>query len=251
MNASPVPASPVKRLGTLLGSLVVASAMIATPTHAATQNVTLSNFMFAPAMVTVAAGDSVTWGYNGMDGQTGLYGLPVGPRAPHNVHFMQDNSKLSGNADGSPLAAAWSKSRTFADAGTFRYYCDVHGAPDGSGMAGTVTVTGAAGAVTPMPQGGAPVLSGRVTGGTSLRLVLKSSEAATFKAVVQQRSKSTRRLRRIGTIRLRLQAGTNRLRVRTVAGKKLTAGRYRLVGRATDSDGQRSASLTRTFTIGS
>ena len=186
-----------------------------------------------------------------MDGQTGLYGIPVGPRAPHNVHFMQDNAKLSGNADGSPLAAAWSKSRTFADAGTFRYYCDVHGAPDGSGMAGTVTVTGAAGAMTPMAQGGAPILSGRVSGGMILRLVLKSSEAATFRAVVQQRSKSTGRLRRIGTIRRMLQAGTNRLRVRTVAGKKLTAGRYRLVGRAIDSDGQKSASLTRAFTIGS
>gem|GEM_PF-6917358 len=94
------------------------------------------------------------------------------------------------------------------------------------------------------------MLSGRVTGGTSLRLVLKSSQAATFKAVVQRRSQATGRLRRIGTIRLTLQAGTNRLRVRTVAGRKLTAGRYRLVGRATDSDGQKSASLTRPFTIG-
>ncbi len=81
--------------------------------------------------------------------------------------------------------------------------------------------------------------------------MLKSSEAATFKAVVQKRSRSTGRLRRIGTIRRTLQAGTNRLRVRTVAGKKLTAGRYRLVGRAIDGDGQGSASLTRAFTIGS
>ena len=76
MNASSVPASPAKKLSTLLGSLVVASGMIATPAHAATQNVTLSNFMYAPAALTVAAGDSVTWSYDGMDGQTGLYGIP-------------------------------------------------------------------------------------------------------------------------------------------------------------------------------
>lgn len=256
MNTSYARSPRSLRHAALLGSLLVAAAVNAPPARAASQSVTLSNFMFAPAALTVVAGDTVTWSYNGQDGRGMLYGAPVGPAAPHNVRFLKDGSRLSGNADGSPSAAAWSKSRMFTSAGAFSYYCEVHGAPDGSGMAGTITVAGGAG-----PQA-APVLSGGIARGRlcakrsarcripGLRLTLRSSEAATFRATLQLRSTRTGRLRRFGALRLRLRAGINRLKVtRTLTGKRLGPGRYRLVGRATDSGGQRSAPLTRTFTI--
>lgn len=256
MNTSRARAPRSLRHAVLLGSLLAAAAVTAPPAQAASQSVTLGNFMFSPAALTVAVGDTVTWSYNGQDGRSMLYGAPFGAAAPHNVHFTKDGSSLSGNADGSPSAAAWSKSRTFTSAGTFSYYCQVHGAANGSGMAGTITVAGAA-----SPQA-APVLSGGIARGRlcatrsaqcttpGLRLTLRSSEAATFRATLQLRSTRTGQLRRFGALRLRLRAGANRLRVtRTLTGKRLGPGRYRLTGRATDSDGQRSAALTRTFTI--
>ena len=75
-----------------------------------------------PADVTVSVGDTVTWTWSGSaDG--------------HNVLGVDDTAINSGDksADGS-------YSYTFATAGTFNYYCTVHGTADGAGMAGTVTV---------------------------------------------------------------------------------------------------------------
>jgi LPXTG-motif cell wall-anchored protein len=65
------------------------------------------------------------------------------------------------------LGANATFSHTFDTAGTFRYYCKIHGAPGGIGMSGTVTVlaatppsttatTTATGATIPQSTGGAP-----------------------------------------------------------------------------------------------
>ena len=56
----------------------------------------------------------------------------------HNVHF-DDNSF---DMPPSPSSSAWSVSRTFTSPGTFRYYCEAHGGPNGVGMSGTVWVNG-------------------------------------------------------------------------------------------------------------
>jgi hypothetical protein len=86
---------------------------------------------FTPPAVTVNQGEMVTWNNAG--------GL-------HNVKFDDGSYEQPANPDGS----AWSVSRNFFEVGTFGYYCELHGGPGGSGMAGTVTV-----AAVPFPRPGA------------------------------------------------------------------------------------------------
>lgn len=74
---------------------------------------------FEPATVTIAAGSSVSWTWDGTS-------------APHNV-VADDASFDSGDPD-----ATGNYSYTFPEAGTFTYACDVH---KSLGMTGTVTVT--------------------------------------------------------------------------------------------------------------
>ena len=96
----------------------------AVPARAVNQTVTATGIStFSPKTVTVNTGEMVTWN-NG----SGL----------HNVHF-DDNSF---DMPASPSSSAWSVSRTFTSPGTFRYYCEAHGGPNGSGMSGTVWVNG-------------------------------------------------------------------------------------------------------------
>ena len=83
---------------------------------------TFSN-TFSPKDVTINTGDMVTWNNGG---------------GAHNVHF-DDNSFTQPPA---PQSGAWTASRTFGSPGMFRYYCDLHGAPNGAGMSGTVSVNG-------------------------------------------------------------------------------------------------------------
>jgi plastocyanin len=94
------------------------------PALAANQTVTATNAnTFTPKTVVINTGDMVTWNNGG---------------GFHNVHF-DDNSF---DMPASPSSAAWSVSRTFSSPGTFRYYCEAHGGPGGSGMSGTVWVNG-------------------------------------------------------------------------------------------------------------
>jgi len=103
--------------------------------HAADIIVTvLGSMAFTPTTVNINVGDTVTFKY-------------AGGGLAHNVH-ADDNSfrcatSCSGNG-ANPTSAAWSATIQYNTAGTFRYYCDLHGAPGGVGMAGTVIVHPAA-----------------------------------------------------------------------------------------------------------
>ena len=90
---------------------------------AANQTVTVGQTInsFTPANVTITAGDTVTW--NNVNGF-------------HNVHF--DNGLFDQPA--SPTGAPWTVANTFTTTGTYRYYCELHGSPNGGGMSGTVAV---------------------------------------------------------------------------------------------------------------
>jgi plastocyanin len=94
---------------------------LAAAAHGADVPVTVSNFVFSPATVTINEGDSVTW--------TNTGGF-------HNV--SSDTPGLFRSGD--PAPAPWTYSHTFATAGTFPYYCEIHGAVGGAGMSGVVTV---------------------------------------------------------------------------------------------------------------
>lgn len=107
-------------------ALLFALALLATPilVQAADHNVSVGpGNAFSPQTVNIGVGDRVIW--------TRLGGT-------HNVN--SDNG-LFGNA----LSSSWSTHTvTFGGAGTFGYHCEAHGSP-GSGMFGTVVVTGGGG----------------------------------------------------------------------------------------------------------
>ena len=79
--------------------------------------VTIANFAFAPADLTVAAGSTVTW--KNSDG------------AGHTVKSVDGGFASSGT-----LKTGDAYSVTFSKAGTFAYVCAIH-----SSMHGTITVT--------------------------------------------------------------------------------------------------------------
>jgi plastocyanin len=87
-------------------------------TAAADTGVTISDFQFAPASVTIDVGDTVTWTN---DGPT-----------PHSA------TADDGSFDTSIFNAGQSRSETFDQAGTFAYFCTPH-----PNMRGTITVRAA------------------------------------------------------------------------------------------------------------
>jgi plastocyanin len=83
-------------------------------------NITVADFSFTPSNITITGGDQVKW--------TNVLGT-------HNVR-ADNNSFFSGPAAPAP----WEFTHTFTTAGSFRYYCEPHGGPGGTGMSGIVNV---------------------------------------------------------------------------------------------------------------
>lgn len=103
--------------------------------QAANTNVTVGpggTDTFSPANVTVNAGDTVTFTY-------------AGGTMPHNVTsdglFRCAKGCDSSGGNGNATTSSWTSVVTFNTAGTYNYYCEIHGTPT-SGMHGTVTVNG-------------------------------------------------------------------------------------------------------------
>lgn len=76
---------------------------------------------FREDTITIPVGTTVTWTHTG--------------QFPHTV-TADDGSFDSGN-----LSSGDTFRYTFDQAGSFAYYCSIHGGPGGAGMAGTVIVT--------------------------------------------------------------------------------------------------------------
>ena len=97
----------------------VAASMAASPAAsqapAASDAITIQNFAFAPASLTVKSGATVTW--TNMDS----------PK--HSVKWDD------GTTGSDPLATGATYTRTFATAGTFTYVCGIH-----ASMKGTIVV---------------------------------------------------------------------------------------------------------------
>ena len=93
---------------------------------------------FAPANLTITAGDTVT--FNNLGGAT------------HNVHADDDSFRCAAGCDdtggnGAPSADTWTFTRTFSTAGVVNYHCDVHAS---MGMTGSITVNAAVATGTPI-----------------------------------------------------------------------------------------------------
>jgi LPXTG-motif cell wall-anchored protein len=101
---------------------------------AASASVTMGDFFFSPASVTVAVGDTVTWHNTG--------------QAPHTA------TADDGSFDTGTINAGGSGSHTFSSAGTFSYICTIH-----PNMKGTVRVLSS--------SGGSGGTAGSSSGGTS------------------------------------------------------------------------------------
>lgn len=84
------------------------------------ETIRVEDSQFNPSSVTVTTGTTVTWNWTG--------GLP------HNVTWV-----AAGAPAPSPTQTNGTYQRTFSAAGTYGYYCTIHGTPS-AGMAGTVTV---------------------------------------------------------------------------------------------------------------
>jgi|SRR6516165_1190986 plastocyanin len=97
----------------MLRSLLLGAALLAAPlAQAATTTVSISNYTFVPATVTVHPGDSVTW-----SNQDSI---------PHTATTVDGTSFDSGTI---VPGASWSF--TFKKAGTYKYHCAIH--PDMQG----------------------------------------------------------------------------------------------------------------------
>lgn len=95
------------------------------PASAANASVSIADFAFSPATVTVSVGDTVTWTNN----DAGV---------PHTVSSDSGSELASGQ-----LSGGASYQKTFSAAGSYAYHCDIH-----PSMTGQVVVTGAAATAT-------------------------------------------------------------------------------------------------------
>jgi plastocyanin len=205
----------------MVGRLLAVAAVAALPgLGAADATVTARDFLFEPASVQIATGESVT-----LDNAQGF----------HSFEFADEERPAGGAADSDPV---WPLSKTFGTAGTYAFRCGVH--PD---MTGTVTVVDPGAPPAPMPTptpspqpGGQPPLEIRTlrmargpfctrcrNPGARLRIDL--SAAAHVRGTVRRRGRRARALD-LGTI----AAGPRTVRF----GRRLGAGRYTLRLRAGD-----------------
>jgi plastocyanin len=109
----------------LLAALGLQMASMRAGVHAATFDIGVSGFSFDPANRTISTGDTIEWSWSTSPDE-------------HNVIFVSDASQTSGAPSSSDTY-----SRTFNTAGSFAYYCEVHGTQQGGGMSGTITVQAA------------------------------------------------------------------------------------------------------------
>lgn len=111
-----------------------------TTTSAATMGVTIQNFAYAPASISVPVGTTISW-----------------TNRDSTAHTVTSNS---GAFDSGIMNAGASYSFTFNQAGTFAYHCEIH-----PFMVASITVTGSAAAAPAAPTAArAPVAN---TGGAA------------------------------------------------------------------------------------
>ena len=89
------------------------------PMGSTNSTVNVSDNSFSPSSTTVSVGTTVTWNWKGANSHTVTW--------------------VGGSPNGAGPKSSGSYQRTFDTAGTYEYYCSIHGSPT-SGMRGTVIV---------------------------------------------------------------------------------------------------------------
>ncbi|HUQ40114.1 MAG TPA: plastocyanin/azurin family copper-binding protein [Acidimicrobiales bacterium] len=118
------------RLG-VAGLLIALSATVpAAPARADFRSITISDNEFNPTPLSVRLGDTVVWRHEG--------------QRPHSVksdtNEFDSSPGCSFQNTGPCMKPGQTFSFTFDQPGTYFYYCNVHGSPNGVGMAGSITV---------------------------------------------------------------------------------------------------------------
>ncbi|HEX6203691.1 MAG TPA: plastocyanin/azurin family copper-binding protein, partial [Thermoanaerobaculia bacterium] len=116
----------MRRIPFLAATLALAAAAaLAAPAGADVFNVTVRDFVFVPADLTIEVGDAVVW---------------TNTQGSHNVR-----ADGGGFTSGAVQSGNWTFQHTFSSTGDFRYFCTLHGSAGGFGMSGIVRVTGGGG----------------------------------------------------------------------------------------------------------
>jgi plastocyanin len=216
---------------------LAAAAALAAPASAATSDVHIANFAFAPSTTRIQPGDTVTWHWDGPDlnhsvtsdpGQSASFDSDPGNSSP--LHVVGDTF-----------------SHTFGSAGTFTYHCKVHSFMHGKVVVGTP----------PPPTGGtaAPAISSlRASGGRfcrrgaracrakSTRISFKLSASATLNGKVVSLATG----KRVLGLKASGNTGANRI---TFSPRQLKSGSYKITLTATDSAGHRSPAASARFRV--
>ena len=137
----------------------------------ATVIVTVTDNQFSPDPITITEGDTIQWDYAGGGNAHNI----VSVETPTNFRCANGCDGSGGN--GAPSSSAWSSSLTFGTgtAGTYTYYCEIHGASDGSGMAGTILITGPSTAVSLSDSSIQPQIGGLLMLGFALFAIMLGS----------------------------------------------------------------------------
>jgi plastocyanin len=102
----------------LAAAAVFALAVVGSPVLAAEHAVAIAGKAFEPATITVAPGDTVTWTVTTSIGEA--HSVTSGKQGEPNAGSVFDSGVDALQNDGQTYQ------RTFAEAGTFDYYCIVH-----------------------------------------------------------------------------------------------------------------------------
>jgi plastocyanin len=190
---------------------LLAALASAAPASAAESTVTVGDDFFKEPTVSIQPGDTVNWAWSGSNPHTVTAN-------PNQTEKFASKSQSSGTF-----------SHTFAKAGRFTYFCEVHPV----NMRGVVEVGSA-----PFPDTSLPRLAG-ATGkpGRGQAVVrFRLSEAARVR--LRLRGPSLR------TVSRQLGKGSRKLRLR-----RLKPGRYRATLTATDAAGNKGRSATARFRV--
>lgn len=146
---------------TLAGMLLLAAVPVLAEDHTVTARNGPGGRHFDPAALTIAVGDTVTFVNDPAD--PGFHNVASDPGSV--TAFRCANGCDADGGNGDPASNLWSATVAFPAAGTAPYYCEIHGAPGGVGMAGVITVTG--GTPAPAIAVDPPTLAGSAESGGS------------------------------------------------------------------------------------
>ncbi len=112
--------------------LFTTSLFLSLSSLATVHNVTVQNFTFSPANLSIEAGDKVI--FTNVGGNHNVKADDGSFRCSTNCEIMP------ADGNGAPSSAGWVAEITFNSVGSFNYFCEVHGNSGGIGMSGNITV---------------------------------------------------------------------------------------------------------------